>query len=846
MPLLAGDTGEPVQLAAVYTALRTLTPAADEWRPAGQPPQGDARREYQSAVEALDQAQHLVLLGGPGSGKTTFLNFVTLCLCGESLGRPDHNLALLCQPLPADEDKRSDTQPPAQRWRQGAPLPVRVTLRDFAANLPPAPFRAGAAADALWRFIVGQLPQALHAYAEPLQQELLSAGGLILLDGLDEVPDAGERRAQIKQAVQEFAALYRACRFLVTSRTYAYQRQDWKLPGFAERQLQPFSPGQIARFIDAWYAHQARLFRLTDNDAQGRAAMLKRACQRADLRELAEQPLLLTLMARLQSKGGGVLPENREELYAQSVSMLLDDWERLKIGRDADGRPLIISPSLGEWLAASREDIRRELERLAFEAHHDQPELVGSADIRQEALLAALMAASRGNPDVRPKRLEEYLRDRAGLLNAHGEALYQFPHRTFQEYLAACHLARCDFPEQLSKLAKQSPERWREVTLLAAARTRAVPSATWELVEELCPADLPADGEPQAPLAEQWVALLAGQVLVDAGLAAADDKRSARHEKKRLRVRDWQVHLLCGRTLPVRERALAGRQLARLGDPRAGLLDVDQMRFCAVPRGPFWMGEAGYSQAPLHLNETVDYDYWIAESPLTVGHYALYAASVGQEAHCRPDAQWLNAPVTKVSWYDAQDFCRWLSARWRDRLPAGWQVCLPSEAEWEKAARGGLRLPSAVVPSEVGPAMALPESDGQDNPSPQRIYPWGDSAAAECRNTYGNVGSVSAIGCFSAGRSPYGCQDLAGNVWEWTRSLWGRSWPRPDFGYPYDAKDAAREDVTASDAVLRVVRGGSWGNRPDLARCASRNDYLPDLRLDDLGFRVVLRSAPVP
>ena len=184
--------------------------------------------------------------------------------------------------------------------------------------------------------------------------------------------------------MQDFADTFGQCRFLVTSRTYAYTRQDWKLTGFAEVALLPFTPGQVQRFVDAWYAHMSELDRLSDSDAKGRADLLKRTIERNErLAELAERPLLLTLIARLHTERGGALPEKREELYAQAVELLLNQWESLKVRFKPDGTKEI-APSLAEWLNAGRDDIRRELDKLAFEAHRDQAELVGTADIRQE------------------------------------------------------------------------------------------------------------------------------------------------------------------------------------------------------------------------------------------------------------------------------------------------------------------------------------------------------------------------------------------------------------------------------------------------------------------------------
>ena len=866
-----GDPQRPVRLGKVYTPLLTTLPAKDpgerqQGRTAGllddaNMPARDGQRL--SAVAALDRWRHLVLLGGPGGGKSSFVHFVAQCLAGEALGddaaAQAARLAQLTQPVPgADDDELPSRRRPGgdhgprppqpQPWRHGPLLPVLVVLRDLATQLPPPGTQVGAEQVLLY-LQRGLQTAAQGRFADPLEAELRGDGALVMFDGLDEVPEAEQRRQQIQQVITDFAASFSQCRVLVTSRTYAYQQQHWKLPGFAEAPLADFNRAQIGAFVEAWYAHMVELLRTTPDDAQLRAAMLLRQVDNNPrVAELAQRPLLLTLFARLQAATGGDLPEHREALYHEAVKLLLDDWEGAKPRTRVDGKP-VLEPSLSEWLNASRDDVRQQLNRLAFEAHRDQQNLEGTADIREDTLIIALRRASK-NPDVRLDRLQEYLRDRAGILVEHGVGLLQFPHRSFQEYLAACHLANDDYPDQVANLAQTDPNRWREVLLLAAATAargnRGLP--TWGLVETLCPADLPAQPSP----AQAWGALLAGQVLVASG--QHQGKLAARDVPKRERVRQAQLRLLglTGQTLPLAERARAGRHLAELGDPRPEVMTLEGMQFCWVPAGPFQMGsdkrllsDDEKPQHPVDLRE----GYFMARFPMTVGQWRQYLA----DSRTRPgDADSLlsadNEPVARVSWYEAQQCCAWLTQRFTGALPAGWRVALPTEAQWEKAARGGDRVPKQPmvmdwegvrVVAAAKPPVLLP------NPLPGRDYPWGDDFDEDrCNASEAGIGQTSAIGASGLGASPYGCEEIAGNVWELTRTVGGKDY-KLELRYPYDHEDKRHHDETAGAQFSRLLRGGSFNGVRNVVRCAYRNLVQPDLPIINSGFRVVLSAAPV-
>jgi formylglycine-generating enzyme required for sulfatase activity len=209
---------------------------------------------------------------------------------------------------------------------------------------------------------------------------------------------------------------------------------------------------------------------------------------------------------------------------------------------------------------------------------------------------------------------------------------------------------------------------------------------------------------------------------------------------------------------------------------------------------------------------------------------AQYAAFLQDTEHARPK-RWRSTkpprgkelfPVVYASWHDANAYCRWLAAT------TGKPYRLPSEAEWEKGA------------SWEKAAMV-----GEGLQGRKRRYPWGDVwEPGQCNSAESEPDGITPVDAHPQGASPYGLLDMAGNVWEWTASLWGADWYEPAFVYPY-VPDDGREDLEADAGICRVLRGGSFAYAQQFGLCAYRYKNLPDNQSDGIGFRVALAPQPV-
>lgn len=764
-------------------------------------------------LSAANMFQYVVILGAPGSGKTTTAKAIATA----------HFYAFINSLQQKDVSYIG-------LWNDNDNLPIYIELKSMVSDkkFPKIDDKnRNPNVDFFKEYIKNNLYNENDVVMEYVTKKLQIGEAVLILDGLDEVPipnikeDAIElRHNQLQNLIRSVKTLFPKIKIIVTSRPAGYS--GWTLNGFEVIHIRPLSSHEAAQLAYSYYIAAG------EEESESKILTEKLIVEIERLpQKIREYPLFICLLASLYRDKGGEFPAKRGGLLKVSLDTLLGPWTMKRHNGESLQNILNCTPDV--LLDCLARISFRAMSEIGIHGNTDTPDVPISMALEEFYLLG---------DHINPTQVLNYIMNQAGIWTSPAQKKLRFVHRLFQEYLAAWAISqKDDCIGEMANLVIENPVLWTEVSLLFAdiLSNKKQNGELFLFIEQLLNR-FTESCDPPAIIA------LVASVIVDEEfhLLSASIKKSASITSCINKL----MECLSNKELNLtgKQRNLLGLALNELGDPRIGVA-VDENNlpvFCweRIPAGDYFMGtdesakeivsaicgkscwnfDREYPEHKVHINS-----FDMSSYPVTSIQFKSFILADDGYAN---DEWWTedgliwrdnneppatnlpdNCPQNCVTWYEAIAFCNWCSAKTNSKIR------LPSEAEWEYAAKRCTK----------------------------RQFVWGD----ECNETYANVnntgiGNVSPVGCFpiKSNDSPDNqLFDMNGNLWEWCSSIVEKS--NGDlYSYPYNAYDG-REDLAGGDEYFRATRGGYYGGEWMYARNSYRGRDLPSLRAERQGFRVV-------
>ena len=649
-------------------------------------------------------------------------------------------------------------------------LPVPVFLKDFWSIYQKEINKEGT--EITFESLLGEYFKKIRCplTIETVNAFLAKGRALVLLDGLDEIPEVF--RPDLVKLIHQFQFQQDKNRFLITGRPHGIEGKGLECFGKNHRKIEDLDEKKAETFISRW-------FRAVSGQAKG-LAELTAGDMISDIRlhehagVFTRNPLLLTALCIFYLVGGKRIPDQRADLYDRIVNNLL--YRRFHDAKDP----------------GKVNRVREYLMLLAYTMHTRNIKSIDPGEAR-EVLKEKYLIMKDESTQAYKKRIENLfngIEPVCGLLNRLSSGDIEFSHLSFQEFLAAKHVL--DMNISYKKYLKNP--WWEEALLLyIGLMNLEMKKQSNEVVREM--------------LKKRQTRL---QFL---GARALRDFQHSKREEPVVTTAGKKLVALIDSNSSLEDRFEAGDILGILGDTR-----ISRDNMVLIPEGEFTRGSTEHDREKPIRQIYLD-EFKIGKYPVTNEEFKVFIHDNGygnKEFWTAEGWQWKeknkisepvywhdrkwngpNFPVVGVSWYEASAYAKWLSKETKK------PYALPFEAQWEKAARG---------------------TDGN-------MYPWGNTFDKNlCNSGESGLRRTSPVGIFPAGKSPCGCLDMAGNVWEWCAD-----W----FGKDYYRKSPGKNPIGPRSGSIRVVRGGSCFNDARYCRAAYRFCNHPAIRVNNVGFRLV-------